>query len=419
MANSSVETDMHGVSTPATPSFVTEAAAIVSDLVALRRALHAEPEVGLHLPHTQRGVLTALHGLGLEIHQGTRTTSVVAVLRGGRPGPVVLLRGDMDALPIPEETGLNFASKNGNMHACGHDLHTAALVGAARLLSAHRQQLPGTVVFMFQPGEEDEWGGARIMMDEGVLEAAGERPIAAYAIHVVPGPYGVFTTRPGAMLAGCSTLKITVRGRAGHASQPHRVLDPVPVAAQIIVALQTYVTRTFDVMDPVVISVTQVRTPPGPLTVTPGLIQLEGTVRTFSQSAVDTLQRDLPVLIEGIAAAHRCGGEVTLTVTEPVTVNDTASTTQVMDCLRSTFGEHRVKVMPTPQMGSEDFAHVLHEIPGTFIALTASPVGIDAATTEYNHSPRVIFDDTILADQAAALATIAFSRLQDTSHAVA
>ena len=211
---------------PAVPSperedgrtFLTAAAEILPDLVALRRRLHARPEVGLDLPETQAAVLDALDGLDLEIGLGTRTTSVVAVLRGGRRGPAVLLRGDMDGLPMAEDNDLPYRARNGAMHACGHDLHTAGLVGAARLLAARRDELHGDVVFMFQPGEEG-YGGAAVMIDEGVLDAAGSRPVAAYAVHVGPGPRGHLRTRSGPILGSSSVLRVELTGTGGHGSR--------------------------------------------------------------------------------------------------------------------------------------------------------------------------------------------------------
>ena len=201
-----------------------DALALAADLTDLRRAIHADPEIGLDLPRTQRKVLDALDGLPLEIGTGASLTSVTAVLRGGKPGKTVLLRGDMDALPVTERTGLDYASKvDGVMHACGHDLHTAMLAGAARLLSARQQEIAGNVIFMFQPGEEGP-GGGRIMVEEGVLDAAGERPVAAYALHVASGllPSGLYASRTGTIMAAADTLHVTVKGRGGHGSQPHR-----------------------------------------------------------------------------------------------------------------------------------------------------------------------------------------------------
>lgn len=209
------------------------------DLVELRRALHREPEVGLDLPRTRDRVLTALRGLPLEIHRGESTSSVTAVLRGGarreEDAPVVLLRGDMDALPVAESSGEDFAAETGTMHACGHDLHTAALTGAAQLLAAHRDRLAGDVVFMFQPGEEG-WDGAGRMIDEGVLTAAGRRADHAYGLHVFSNrmPKGVVTTRPGVFMSASHALDVTVRGAGGHGSNPHTARDPVAAAAEKI-----------------------------------------------------------------------------------------------------------------------------------------------------------------------------------------
>src|SRR5215475_14791267 len=243
-----------------------DAEAMAPELAGLRRAIHREPEIGLDLPGTQRKVLAALDGLPLEISLGTALSSVTAVLRGGRAaapggdaqgGPVVLLRGDMDALPVTERTGLDYASQTeGVMHACGHDLHTAMQAGAARLLAARQRELPGTVVFMFQPGEEGH-AGARHMIAEGVLDAAGQRPAAAYALHVASAdwPAGVISTRPGPMLAAAEVLAVTVHGHGGHGSEPHHAADPIPAACEMVTALQTLVTRRFDVFDPVVITV--------------------------------------------------------------------------------------------------------------------------------------------------------------------
>lgn len=391
------------------PSFVAEGAEILEDLVALRRELHRYPELGLDLPETQRRVLDAIEPLGLEVTLGKGLSSIVAVLRGAHPGPTVLLRGDMDALPVAEETNVDFASTNGNMHACGHDLHTAGLVGAARLLAAHRDELAGNVIFMFQPGEEG-FGGAKIMLDEGLLEASGEKPIAAYAIHVGPGPRGMFATKSGAAAAGSNTLSITVRGRGGHGSQPHQVLDPVPVAAEIILALQTFVTRRFDAFDPIILSVTQMKGSDA-TNVIPETVTLDATVRTLSHQSLARVQEEAPRLAQHIAAAHGLTAEVDFEVMYPVTLNDPAATDETVAWLGETFSEQRVQVFPTPIMGSEDFSFVLNEVPGTFMMLCATPPEVDLATAEFNHSPRVVFDDAVLGDQAAALATLAWRKL--------
>ncbi|MCA0380033.1 MAG: M20 family metallopeptidase [Actinobacteria bacterium] len=397
------------------PQFSSEAVALLPGLTALRRELHEHPELGLDLPLTQKRVLEAIEGLGLEITLGKQLTSIVAVLRGAKPGPTVLLRGDMDALPVVEQSGLPFASQNGNMHACGHDLHTAGLVGAARLLTAHRDELAGNVIFMFQPGEEGQ-GGARLMIEEGMLETAGEKPIGAYAIHVAPGPRGVFMTKPGPIAAGSNELHVTVRGRGGHGSQPHQVLDPMPVAAEIVLALQTFVTRRFDAFDPIILSVTQI-TGSEATNVIPESVSLAATVRTLSQASLQRVIDEAPRLAQKIAEAHGLTADAEVHVDYPVTINDDIASAEVLGWLGEEFGAQRIVQMPTPMMGSEDFAYVLNEVPGTFIALLTSPDGVDPATAEFNHSPRVLFDDGVLGDQAAALATVAWRKLASAASA--
>ena len=389
--------------------FVEEGAAIAPDLIDLRRVLHQIPEVGLDLPNTQATVLDALAGLPLEITTGKELSSVVGVLRGKHPGPTVLLRGDMDALPVVEETELDYASTNGNMHACGHDLHTAGLIGAARLLSDHRGELRGNVIFMFQPGEEG-LGGAGVMIKEGLLASSGEKPIAAYALHVwSQAPKGQFQTRPGTIMAGSNQLYMTVRGRGGHGSAPYTTADPVPVLAELVLALQSYTTRKLDVFDPVVITVTQLSAGVA-INVIPDTAKLGASVRTLSDATWNQLARDLPVLAEGVAAAYGCTVEVDFKKQYPVTVNDVARTGETLAELGELLGADRVLPLENPLMGSEDFSMVLSEVPGTFVMVGARPddVGEDGPS---NHSNKVRFDDAVLADQAAALAQLAMLRL--------
>ncbi len=392
------------------PAFVAAGAELLPELVALRRALHASPEIGLHLPLTQGAVLRALEGLDLEITTGRGLSSVVAVLRGRRPGPAVLLRGDMDALPVQERTGLDYASTNGAMHACGHDLHTAGLVGALRLLHARREQLPGDVVFMFQPGEEDP-GGAGPMIDEGLLEIAGKPIVAAYGIHVVPGRRGTFTTRPGTIMAGSNTLDIRVTGRGGHGSNPFSAIDPVPVLLEIAQALQTFANRRFPTADPIVLSVTQLATGSEAVNVIPDTATLGATIRTLSRDSFDRVARELPAMVETIARAHGCVADVDFSLLYPATVNDPEHAARALETLATLFGAERALPMPDPMMGSEDFSLVLERVPGAFILLMATPDHVDLATAAYNHSPGVLFDDAVLGDQAAALAQLAWSAL--------
>ncbi|MER5388178.1 M20 family metallopeptidase [Saccharopolyspora sp. NPDC002686] len=396
---------------PVSAPILADAAALLPDLIAFRRALHAHPEAGFALPRTQRAVLTALDGLDLEVTPGPHDfTSIVAVLRGVRPGPSVVLRADMDALRVTEETGLPFASQErGLMHACGHDLHTAALVGAAKLLSARRAEIEGSVVFMFEPGEE-AGGGARRMIEEGVLSAAGERAEAAYGIHVLPGRAGVFSTRPGAVMAGASSLTVRVLGRSGHGSRPHQAVDPVPAAAQIISALHTYVTRRFPVFDPVVLSVTKMQASEI-INAIPDEATLGATIRALSRDSVEILSRELPSLADGIASAFGCGAESEIRSVYPVTENDPKTAARALNVLGDLFGADRALALEHPVMASESFSAVLDEVPGAFVFLGATPDGIDPDMAEMNHSPRALFDDSVLGDQAASLASLALSHV--------
>ncbi|WP_167193759.1 M20 metallopeptidase family protein [Brevibacterium pigmentatum] len=390
------------------PDFPADAAEILSELQTIRRDLHANPEVGTDLPRTQQAVLDAIDGLDLEITKGVAQSSVVAVLRGGKLGPTVLLRGDMDALPVNEETDYPFASTNGAMHACGHDLHTSGLIGAARLLAAHRDELPGSVIFMFQPNEEGD-GGAKNMIDEGMLEAAGERRVAAYAIHVKPGTGGVFTTRPGPLMAGFISLEITMRGAGGHSSQPQFARDPVAPLTELAVALNTMTSRRFDVFDPVVMPVTQLRGSDAN-NVIPDTASLGACIRYLSPERVEQLRTEVTRIADGIASAHGCRAEITFEPGFPVTTNDTEEAAWTAQQLTSVYGTDRYEEMPNPEMGSEDFSFVINEVPGAYVYLATTPDGVDPEP-EDNHSPRVKFDDKWLGDFAAALAHLAFARL--------
>lgn len=392
------------------PDFSAEAEAITQELVELRRLIHKEPELGLDNPKTQRKILDALAELPLEITLGEGLTSVVAVLRGGKPGPTVLLRGDTDGLPLRELTDLPFASTGDTMHACGHDLHTSGLVGAAKLLSAHQRDLPGNVIFMFQPGEEGQ-GGAKIMLDEGLLDVTGDRPIGAYAIHVAPGPRGVFATKHGCATAGSNQMYATIKGRGGHGSSPHLTLDPVPVAAQVILAIQAYVARKMNAFDPVVVSVTQVNTGTNAINVIPDNVTLGASIRTLTDQSLAQIREGLEEVIRSTAKAFGCEVDFEFLVLYPSTINDDATTDMAVADMRQIFGEERVRILPSPMMGSEDFAFVLQEVPGTFVGLFSTPQEMEGKPVEFNHSPRVIFDDSILGDQAAALAAMAYGRL--------
>lgn len=383
------------------------------DLVRLRRALHAEPEVGLDLPDTQRALLRELEGLPLEIVPGRRCSSITAVLRAtdraAADVPAVLLRADMDALPVSEPAGAEFASRRaGAMHACGHDLHMTMLVGAARMLCERRAELAGDVVLMFQPGEEG-WGGASIMIEEGVLDAAGPRVSAAFGMHVMTGDRrpARFGFRHGTAMAGASALTATIRGCGGHGSAPHLASDPVTTAAETVLALQSAVTREFDVLDPVVVTVGSLHAGTK-RNIIPDDARFEATVRCFSPEARDRAAEILPALTAGVAAAHRQRAEVEYVHEFPPLVNDDAETRAALAAAETLFDPAAIEVLPRPKTASEDFAEVLERVPGTFVFVDATP----AAGSEYNHSPRAVYDEAVLADGARLYAEFALHRLR-------
>jgi hippurate hydrolase len=396
-------------------SLRSDATALHEELRAVRRDLHQAPEIGLYLPRTQEKVLAALDGLPLEITTGKEVSSVVGVLRGGKPGGVVLLRGDMDALPVTERTGAEFTSRiDGAMHACGHDLHTAGLIGAARLLADKREDLAGDVVFMFQPGEEG-YDGAGHMIAEGVLDAAG-RPIdAAYGLHVTSSNFtnGLFVSRPGPLMAASDVLHVRVVGAGGHGSRPHVSRDPIPAACEMVTALQTRVTRAFDVFDPVVVTVGTFHAGTR-RNIIPDDAMFEATIRSFSPEARERVREQSVRVCEGIAAAHGLDIEVTCEAEYPLTVNHESGHAFVADTVREVFGEERFEELPNPMTGSEDFSRVLAKVPGAFVFLGASSAD-DPTTAPGNHSPLAEFDDGVLADGAALLAELATRQLAGTN----
>lgn len=383
------------------------------DLVALRRRLHQVPEIGLDLPRTQAIVLDALSGLALEITTGRALSSVTAVLRGRPDGPVVLLRADMDALPVAEEAAVAYASTHhGAMHACGHDLHMAALVGAARILHARRGELEGDVVLMFQPGEEGP-GGAEAMIREGVLEAAGRPVDAAYALHVSSSqhPLGQWYSRSGPVFAAADEVRVRVLGQGGHGSQPHRANDPVPAACEMVLALQAMVTRGFDVFDPVVVGVGRLAAGTKE-NIIPDTAEFDATVRSLSRAARAKVLTDVRQLVTGIAAAHGLRVEVDSPAGYPVTVNDPGEYDVARQTAVDLFGADRWTEMTKPELGAEDMAFVFERVPGAYLNLGACSER-DYLRAPDNHSPRAVFDDSVLPDATAWLAEVAMRRLRE------
>lgn len=393
---------------------VTQARSLQPRTIALRRALHRRPEIGLDLPHTRDAVVAALADLPVAVHLGRSSSSVVGVLDGDRPGPTVLLRADMDALPLQEQTTLKYRSEvDGRMHACGHDTHVAMLASAARLLAERRERLAGRVLFMFQPGEEG-YHGARHMIDEGLLDSSGPagRPDAAYALHISATlPAGELHTRPGPLMAANDTVRVTVTGRGGHASAPHDALDPVPAAAAMIGALQTAVTRRVDAHQPAVLTIAKL-VAGTTSNVIPETAVMEGTLRTLSEPVRSVVREEIRRVCRYTALAHGCTAEVDIEPGYPVTVNDAAAAERVSAVARELLGRGRVAAMPTPIMGAEDFAYVLREVPGALAFLGGCPRGTDPRAAAPNHSNRVVFDEESMAAGAAVYAGLALDALR-------
>jgi amidohydrolase len=386
---------------------------LLPELVGLRRALHRHPELGLDLPLTQAAVLSALDDLGLEVRTGEGLSSIVADLEGGRPGPTILLRGDMDALPMPEDTGLEFASEvDGAMHACGHDAHTAMLVGAARLLAASRDELAGNVRFMFQPGEEGD-GGAELMIDQGVLHGVD----AAFALHVAPNvPAGIVAWKPGPAMASADVIEITVTGRGGHASTPHWAADPVPVACEIVIALQTMLTRTVDVFDPAVVTIAKIRAGTTD-NVIPETAHLTGTMRAVSEATRHAMWERIGRVADGVAAAHDCTAELAVHQGYPVTVNDRAFAAFAAGVVDDRLGAGRSYEMATPVMGAEDFSYVLQRVPGAMLFLgVCPPDDPDPFSAPACHSNRMVLHEDVMADGVALHAGVAAAFLDRDGH---
>ena len=382
---------------------------LLPGVVELRRTLHRHPELGLDLPHTQAAVVDALEGLGLSVSVGEGLSSVVADLEGGSPGPTILLRGDMDALPMPEDTGLDFASElPGVMHACGHDAHTAMLVGAARLLSGVRDRLAGRVRFMFQPGEEGS-GGAALMIDQGVLDGVD----AAFAMHVAPNvPSGLIAWKPGPAMASADVIEIRITGRGGHASTPHWAADPVPVACEVVLALQSMVTRTVDVFDPAVLTIAKIRAGTTD-NVIPEHASLTGTLRAVSERTRHAMWERIGTVADGIAAAHGCTAELEVVEGYPVTVNDTKFAAFAASVVDSTFGPGHSYEMPSPVMGAEDFSYVLQNVPGAMLFLgVCPPEHPEPFSAPACHSNRMVLHEGAMADGIALHAAVATTFLE-------
>ena len=392
-------------------ALLAEAAGWAQTLIGIRRELHQIPEFALDLPKTQARILAAIEGLG-EITLGKDLTSIALVIRGGKPGPTVLLRADMDALKVEEETGLEYASTNGFMHACGHDLHMAGAIGAAQILASHKDELNGDVLIWFQPGEEGHHG-ADVMIEEGMLELTGSRPVAAYGLHVFTWlPLGEIACKPGPLMAAAGDLHVRFHGSGGHGSMPWLSKDPVTPMVEAIAALQNLINKSFDQFDPVILNVGWIRAGDDATTnVIADSASFGATVRTFSEVNTKKLHELAPKLIHSIADGFGLSAEVEFGRATKVLMNDPASVEMVERVAKSLVGEAGYVPMQNPNAGGEDFASIVAEVPGAFVFVGACPPEIDYQTAPTNHSAKATFDDSVLPLCSALLVSLAMEHL--------
>ena len=383
------------------------AAAVEPKVIAWRRDIHQHPELGNREFRTSKLVAEHLRSLGLEVQTGVAHTGVVALLRGSKPGPVVALRADMDALPVTEEVDLPFASKvrtqwagkdTGVMHACGHDTHVAILMGTAEILTQMKADLPGTVKFIFQPAEEGpppgEEGGALLMIKQGVME--NPKPDVVFGLHIGSQvETGQLAYRPGPVMAAADILRITVRGRQTHGAAPWGGVDPIVVAAQIVLGLQTIVSRQVNISkEPAVVTIGGIDGG-NRFNIIPDKVEMVGTVRTFDEALRDDIHRRIRATAENIAAASGATAEVAIEKGYAVTVNDPALTQRMLPTLERVAGSANV-VLTDRRMGAEDFSFLAQRAPGLFVFLGGSPKGADLSKVAFNHSPRFTIDESAL-----------------------
>ena len=395
-----------------TQSILEQAQSMLPELQSLRRKLHQIPEFGLELPNTLKVILDEVSPLG-EITLGKSITSAVLHIKGDLPGPTVLLRADMDALAVIEDTGVPYASTNGFMHACGHDLHMAMGVGAAKILASRKSELKGEVIIFFQPGEEGHHG-ADVMIEEQALMVSGSKPIRAYGLHVFSSyPVGMMGSRSGPLMASAGDLLVTVTGSGGHGSMPWLSKDPISVLNEIMSALQTMVTKRFSAFDPVIVNIGWVRAGDTATTnVIPETASFGATVRVFSDENATKLKQYTQELVDSIATGFGLSATVEFTRATKVLMNDPQAISSVEKVTSELFGASRYINLPTPIAGGEDFASIVSEIPGAFVFMGACPPGTDHTTAATNHSNKAVFDDSVLGDGAALLASLAVDALR-------
>ena len=388
-------------------TYLNQAQSNRDQLIAWRRDFHQHPELAFAEHRSAKIIAETLGEMGLSVQTAVAETGVVGTLKGGHPGPTLIIRFDMDALPIQEETGAAYASKqSGIMHACGHDGHMAIGLGVAQILSSQSQKLRGTIVFIFQPAEEGQ-GGAERMIAEGVLEGLGaSRTLGLHIWNEKPLHWLGIT--PGAVMAGSERFEIVIRGRGGHGASPHLVRDPILTASQLITACQSIVSRSLDPLEPSVVSFTVVQAGET-WNVTPSSVRLEGTIRTYSEASRMKVIERMKEIAHGVCSAAGCKVDLEFKRITPPLINDVETATLVAEVAHQLFpeyeidNEHRV-------MGSEDMAFFMQEVPGCylFIGSANSARHLDAP----HHNPLFDFDENVLPIAAGLLAACAW-RIQE------
>ncbi|HVN14635.1 MAG TPA: amidohydrolase [Anaerolineales bacterium] len=393
--------------------FLSEAQKLFPYTQSMRRDFHMHPELGFREVRTAGIVAKELEALGLEVTKGVGKTGVVALLESSKPGPTVLLRFDMDALPIVEETGAEYASQNhGVMHACGHDGHTAIGLTVARMLNAHRDELTGTVKFVFQPSEEmsgeEGLGGAEMMIRDGVLD--DPKPDYTLALHLWnEQPVGWINIAGGPVMAGAEQFFIRIIGKGGHGAAPHTTVDPVAAAAQVITALQTIVARNINPMHTAVVSVTSIHGGTA-FNVIPQEVTLEGTIRTFESGVRERVLKHFDEIVRGVANAFGCRVEMNVKRITPAVVNSENIAERVQDSARRVFPESNLDTGNYTTMGAEDMAFMLERVPGCFFFVGSAnhEKGLDYG----HHHPKFDVDESALPRAAALMATAAADMLK-------
>jgi amidohydrolase len=407
------------------PEVEASIAQVLPRMVTWRRDFHEHPELSYEEVRTARIVAQHLRSLRIEVRTGIAQTGVVGVLRGGQPGPVIALRADMDALPVAEEVDVPFRSRVrgtylgqdvGVMHACGHDTHVAIMMAAASVLAAQREQLHGTVIFVFQPSEEGRApdggpGGAERMLAENVF--GDLRPEAIFGLHAWPRDAGTVTIVDGPFMAGSDQLRITVTGRQTHGAQPHRGVDPIVVSSQIINALQTIPSRQMDaVASPVIVTIGSIH---GGVryNIIPDRVEMQGTIRYLNPETREDIYTRIRRTAEDIAHSAGAGAEVTIAHNAVPVVNPPALTQHTRAVLQRALGEANVRT-DVPGMVAEDFAYFQQAVPGVFFYYGVNPPGVTAAEAAPNHSPRFFVHEPAMETGLRAMLAIALDRVGGT-----